>query len=162
MPKPRASSSAGHAPGSTNPGLKCSAPLAPPGVRSQKNLGLGREQPTGRHSGVPKTYGVPFPNMVRKCSMSKTARLFLVVPRQGSQLQRVNEKIASLAAVEPYGDLYGAFVLAAQLAAEAIEAAEELQQMPGIDRHAFDSTLKFWHRTQDCNRMAALNCAGGN
>lgn len=85
--------------------------------------------------------------------MSKPSAPFLVPPRQIPQLQTTNENIAKLAAVEPYGDLYSTFALAAQLASEAIAAAKELQQMPEIDRHAFD---------QECNRLAALDCAGGN
>ena len=94
--------------------------------------------------------------------MSKHTTPFLVTSLQSSQLQIVNERIAKLAAVKPHGDLYGAFALAAQLAAQAIETARELQEMPGVDVHAFESALNFWHRTQDSNRIAALACAGGN
>jgi hypothetical protein len=77
-------------------------------------------------------------------------------------LWSVNEKIAKLAAVTPYDDLCGTFAFAAQLATEAIAATRELQQMPGVDPHDFELTLNFWHRTQACNRTAALDCAGGN
>jgi hypothetical protein len=43
-----------------------------------------------------------------------------IVQRRDPQLQCVNEKIARLAAVKPWGDVYAAFGLAAHLANEAI------------------------------------------
>jgi len=78
------------------------------------------------------------------------------------QLQRINEKIARLAGMKPWGDIYGALALAARLAAEAIEAAQELQQLPGTNRKALQPTLDFWYRVRDCNHRAALAVAGGN
>jgi hypothetical protein len=77
-------------------------------------------------------------------------------------VQCVNEKIAALVAVKPLGGVYAAFSVAAHLATEAIEAAEELQEMPGVDIRAFQCTLDFWHRVRDYNHAAALACAGGN
>jgi hypothetical protein len=62
--------------------------------------------------------------------MSKRLSQLTLVPRRNPQLHCVNEKIAGLAAVKPWGDLYAAFSLAAHLATEAIEATEELRQMP--------------------------------
>lgn len=85
-----------------------------------------------------------------------------LVPRRNPQLHCVNEKIAGLAAVKPCGDLYAAFSLAAHLATEAIEAAEELRQMPGVEVRAFQPAADFWYRVRDFNHAAALACAGGN
>ena len=85
-----------------------------------------------------------------------------LVPRRNPQLHCVNEKIAGLVAVKPCGDLYAAFSLAAHLATEAIEAAEELCQMPGVDVAAFQPSVHFWNRVRDYNHAAALACAGGN
>jgi hypothetical protein len=93
--------------------------------------------------------------------MSKrTARLPIVI-RQYSQLRCLNEKIASLAAVKPFGDCYDLFALAAHVAGDAIEAASGLQQTAG-DVKAFQDALNFWHRVRDYTGTAALNCAGGN
>jgi hypothetical protein len=85
-----------------------------------------------------------------------------VVAHRNSQLRTVNEKVAGLAAVKPHGDAYAAFSLAAHLAGEAMQAAMELKEMPGADPTSFQSALDFWHRVQDCNRVAALSCAGGS
>jgi hypothetical protein len=74
----------------------------------------------------------------------------------------VNEKISRLAAVKPYGDVYAAFSMAAHLAREAIQAVTELKQMPGVDPKEFQPVIDFWHRLEDLNRVAALDCAGGN
>lgn len=79
------------------------------------------------------------------------------------QLQSINEKIAGLASVKPGGaDLYDTFSRAARLAGEAIEAAAELQHVPGINPRALRDALNFWHRLRDYNGTAALNCVGGN
>lgn len=94
--------------------------------------------------------------------MYKRKTRLQIVSRRDPQTQVVNEKIAALAAVKPYGDVYAAFSLAAHLATEAIEAAEELQQMPGVDPKAFHSTITFWHHLRDYNHAAALAVAGGN
>jgi hypothetical protein len=85
-----------------------------------------------------------------------------VVPHRNSQLRTVNEKVACLGAVKPYGDAYTAFSLAAHLAGEAMQAAMELKEMPGTDATSFQSALDFWKRVQECNRIAALSCAGGS
>jgi hypothetical protein len=78
------------------------------------------------------------------------------------QLRSVNGKISQLTAVKPWADIYAAFSLVAQLAAEAIDAAEELQQMPGASVGILQPTVEFWHRVRDSNYAAALACAGGN
>ena len=78
------------------------------------------------------------------------------------QLRSVNGKISQLTALKPWADIYAAFSLTAQLAAEAINAAEELQQMPGASVGILQSTLDFWCRVRDVNYEAALACAGGN
>jgi hypothetical protein len=85
-----------------------------------------------------------------------------IVQRRDTQTQAVNEKIARLVAVKPWGDVYSAFSLAAHLATEAIESATELQQMPGASSRELQLTLEFWYRIRDFNRAAALACAGGN
>jgi hypothetical protein len=64
--------------------------------------------------------------------MPKRLPKLQIVRRRDPQTQAVNEKIARLVAVKPWGDIYAAFSLAAHLATEAIEAATELQQMPGV------------------------------
>jgi hypothetical protein len=86
---------------------------------------------------------------------SDPAKLQLV-PRQSAQLKGINEKIAALAAIKPYNDVYGTLSFAARLAGDAIAAATELQQMPGIEDQAFQPTLEFWHRLRDYNYAAAL------
>jgi hypothetical protein len=78
------------------------------------------------------------------------------------QLRAVNGKVAGLTALKPWADIYQAFSLAAQLATEAIEAAEELQQMPGATVRILQPTLDFWCRVRDENYAAAMACAGGN
>jgi hypothetical protein len=94
--------------------------------------------------------------------MPKPIAALQALPRRDLQLQCLNEKIARLAAVKPWNDIYCCFSLTAQLAGEAIEAAEELQQMPGTDRRTFEPVLSFWHRVRDYNYAAALAVAGGN
>jgi len=83
-----------------------------------------------------------------------------IVRHRDPQTQALNEKIARLAAVNPWGDVYAAFALAAHLATEAIEAAAVLQHQHGAED--FAPTLEFWHRLRDYAGTAALNCAGGN
>ena len=94
--------------------------------------------------------------------MPKRPAKLQIVRRPDPQTQAVNEKIARLIAVKPWGDIYSAFAIAAHLAAEAIEAATELQQMPGVDLKALQPVLEFWRRARDYNHAAALACAGGN
>ena len=79
-----------------------------------------------------------------------------------SELKCVNEKIAALVAVKPWGNIYAAFSLVAHLATEAIAAAEEMQRTPGANAEAIQPTLEFWHRARDYNYTAALIVAGGN
>jgi hypothetical protein len=63
---------------------------------------------------------------------SEPAKLFLVSRKNDPQLlQRLNENISKLAALQPADDVFGAFALAAHLSDLAIEAALELGQMPG-------------------------------
>ena len=50
----------------------------------------------------------------------------------------------------------------AHLATEAIEAAEELKAMPGVNVRRFQPALDFWYRVRDYNHAAALAVAGGN
>lgn len=94
--------------------------------------------------------------------MHKNPPQLCVIPKSNSQLQAANERVARLAAVKPYGDAYAAFSLATHLAGDAILAVMELKEMPGADPTSFQSELDFWHRTQHCNRIAALSCAGGS
>lgn len=94
--------------------------------------------------------------------MYKRKTKLRIVPRQDPQLLCVNEKIAGLAAVKPWGDVYAAFSVAAHLATEAIEAAQELQQLPGASVQALKPTVEFWYRVRDYNHAAALAVAGGN
>ena len=90
-----------------------------------------------------------------------------IVHRHDPQLQSVNAKLASLAAEKPGSGVYTAFALAANLAGDAIAAAEGLMQMPGLeamsnDGQALQNTLEFWHRVRDYNGAAALAVAGAN
>jgi hypothetical protein len=78
------------------------------------------------------------------------------------QLRSVNGKISQLTAQKPWADIYAAFSLVAQLAAGAIDTAEELQQMPGASVGILQPTLDFWCRVRDSNYAAAMACAGGN
>lgn len=94
--------------------------------------------------------------------MSKGLPQLILVSPATPQLQCVNEKIAALAAVMPWGDIYGTFSFAGHIATEAINAAEELKQMPGVDLLAFQAVPDFWHRVRDYNYAAALAVAGGN
>ena len=75
---------------------------------------------------------------------------------------RINEKIASLSALKPWNDVYRSFSRAAQLASDAVTAAEELQQRPGASMEAIAPVLSFWYRVRDYNYAAALAVAGGN
>lgn len=81
--------------------------------------------------------------------------------RRDPQLQRVNEKIAALAAIKPCDDVYATLASSARLAAEAIQAAKELQQLPGASGREIQPTLEFWQRVRDYNRAAALAVSGG-
>jgi hypothetical protein len=85
-----------------------------------------------------------------------------ILSNRDPQLQCVNEKIARFAAMKPWGDIYAALALAAHLANDAIEAAQELQQLPGVNDQALQPSLEFWYRVRDCNHRAALAVAGRN
>jgi hypothetical protein len=85
-----------------------------------------------------------------------------IVHRRDPQLQRVNEKIAALAAIKPWNDVYATLASSARLAADAVQAAKELQQLPGASVRAIQPTLDFWLRVRDYNRASALAVAGGN
>jgi hypothetical protein len=65
--------------------------------------------------------------------MYRRAVVILIRTEMDPQLRAVNGKIAGLTTLKPWADIYQAFSLAAQLATEAIAAAEELQQMPGAN-----------------------------
>ena len=94
--------------------------------------------------------------------MPKSAAGLRLLTRRDPQLQCLNEKIARLAAQKPWNDIYRAFAFTAQLADDAIEAGEELQEMPGTDRRILQPALSFWYRVRDSNHAAALAVAGGN
>ena len=94
--------------------------------------------------------------------MPKALRRLEIVHRRDPQLQRVNEKIAALAAVKPWDGVYATLASSARLADEAIQAAKELQQLPGASVREIRPTLEFWHRVRDYNRAAALAVAGEN
>lgn len=83
-------------------------------------------------------------------------------PDQEVPLRSTNGKIAKLAAAKPAGDIRSAFVLAAQLAAEAVGVATQLEKIPGIEPGQMQSVLDFWYRLADLARTAALRCVGGN
>ena len=94
--------------------------------------------------------------------LSEPAKLFLVSRKDDPQLQRLNEKISKLAALQPADDVFGAFALAAHLSDLAIEAALELGQMPGVDKKALQPTIKFWKLVRDQSSAAAFACVGAN
>lgn len=62
--------------------------------------------------------------------MAKPLPRLSIVHCRDPQLQRVNEKIAALAAMKPWDQVYATLASSARLAAEAIQAAKELQQLP--------------------------------
>jgi hypothetical protein len=78
------------------------------------------------------------------------------------QLACVNRKIAEQITRSPNAHVHAIFANAAFLAGQALEAATELQQMPGASAEAFAETLEFWHRLRDYAGTAALDCLGGN
>jgi hypothetical protein len=94
--------------------------------------------------------------------MPKPLACITVLPRRTPQLQLINEKIAGLAALKPWNDIYRSFSVAAQLASDAVTAAEELQQMPGTRGEAIAPVLSFWYQIRDRTYAAALAVAGGN
>jgi hypothetical protein len=62
----------------------------------------------------------------------------------------------------PNAHVHAIFAEAAFLAGKAIEAATELQRMPGMSAEAFAETLDFWRRVRDCAGTAALDSLGEN
>jgi hypothetical protein len=74
----------------------------------------------------------------------------------------VNRKIAERVTDSSNAHVYAIFAEAAFLAGRAIEAATELQRMPGMSAEAFAETLDFWRRVRDHAGTAALDSLGGN
>jgi hypothetical protein len=87
---------------------------------------------------------------------------FPASPDQEVQLRATNEKIAKLAAAKSAGDIRSAFIVAAQLATEAVGVATQLEKIPGIESGQIQSVVDFWYRLADLARTAALRCVGGN
>lgn len=79
--------------------------------------------------------------------MSSKGTHLQIVARRNPYLQCLNEKIANLP--QSNCGMTRSFSLAAQLAGEAIQVAEELQLMPGIDKQALQPALDFWCRRRD-------------
>ena len=79
-----------------------------------------------------------------------------------SQLACVNRKIAERVTDSSNAHVHAIFAEAAFLAGRAIEAATELQRMPGMSAEVFAETLDFWLRVRDYAGTAALDSLGGN
>src|ERR1700687_261463 len=94
--------------------------------------------------------------------MSKHTAPSLVAPGQSSNLQRVNEKIAKMAAANSTATSTVPLLWRHSWQLMRLRPRMNFKTCPGIDPHAFELALNFWHRTRDCNRVAALDCAGGN
>jgi hypothetical protein len=104
--------------------------------------------------------------------MSRRAANLIVMPSAptqarlvapcAAQLACVNRKIAERITNRPNAHVHAIFANTAFLAGKAIEAATELQQMPGATPEAFADTLEFWYRVRDYAGTAALDCLGGN
>ena len=77
------------------------------------------------------------------------------------QLACVNRKISEITH-SSNAHVHAIFVEAAFLAGKAIEAATELQRMPGMSAEAFAETLDFWRRVRDHAGTAALDSLGEN
>jgi hypothetical protein len=97
----------------------------------------------------------------------RNANLFIVPPHhpvipRATQLACVNRKISEQITRRPNAHVHAIFSNAAFLAGNAIEAATELQQMPGASAETFAETLEFWYRMRDYAGAAALSCLGGN
>jgi hypothetical protein len=82
--------------------------------------------------------------------------------RCAPQLACVNRKIAQMVTSSSNAHAHAIFAEAAFLAGKAIEAATELQRMPGVSAEAFAETLDFWRRVRDHAGTAALDSLGGN
>jgi hypothetical protein len=77
------------------------------------------------------------------------------------QLYRVNGKISEITH-SSNAHVHAIFVEAAFLAGKAIEAATELQRMPGMSEEAFAETLDFWRRMREHAGIAVLDSLGQN
>ena len=102
--------------------------------------------------------------------MSKrTANLIVISSRAepspavhcAAQLVCVNRKISQMTR-SSNAHVHAIFAEAAVLAGKAIEAATELQRMPGMSEEAFAETLDFWRRVRDHAGTAALDSLGEN
>lgn len=78
-----------------------------------------------------------------------------------SQLACVNRKISEMNRSSNV-HVHSIFAEGAFLAERAIEAATELQRMPGMSTEAFAETMDFWRRVRDYAETAALDSLGGN
>jgi hypothetical protein len=77
------------------------------------------------------------------------------------QLACVNRKISEMTH-SSNAHVHASFAEAEFLAGRAIEAATELQRMPGMSAEAFAETLDFWRRIRDHAATAALDSLGEN
>jgi hypothetical protein len=74
----------------------------------------------------------------------------------------VNRKIAERVTDASHAHVHAIFAEAAFLASKAIEAATELQRMPGMSAEAFAETLDFWRHVRDHASTVALDSLGEN
>jgi len=74
----------------------------------------------------------------------------------------VNRKIAERVTNSSNAHVHAIFTEAAYLAGRAIEAATELQRMPGMSAEAFAETLDFWCHVRDYAETADLDSLGEN
>ena len=77
--------------------------------------------------------------------------------RRAPQLACVNRKIVESVISSSNAHIHAIFAEAAFLAERAIEAATELQRMPGVSSEAFAEALDFWRRVRDHAGTAALD-----
>jgi len=77
------------------------------------------------------------------------------------QLASVNRKISEMT-TSSNAHVHSIFAEAAYLAGKALEAATEMQRLPGMSEEAFAETLNFWRRVRDHAQTAALDSIGGN
>jgi hypothetical protein len=97
-------------------------------------------------------------NLIVVSSHAKASPIVPCTP----QLACVNRKIAERVTDFSNAHVHAIFAEAAFLAGKAIEAATELQRMPGMSTEAFAETLDFWRRVRDHASTAALDSLGGN
>jgi hypothetical protein len=98
--------------------------------------------------------------------LSKRTANLIVIPARAEafpaahcvpQLACVNRKIAEMVTNPSNTHVHAVFAEAAFLAERAIEAATELQRMPGVSAQAFTETLEFWRRVREHAGFAALD-----